>query len=271
MILLADIGGTHVRYTFFENGKIKPIVKKECDFFKTPLDLLDSIYKEQKFSSAFLAVAGPVHKGKVSWTNRPNWTLSETGIQKRYHLNKVRLYNDMVAQGHGLGVKPEKKALLMNVGTGFGSCFLCKGDVLPCEFGLALTEDNKRKEALLSGAGIVSLYHQQGGDKKITSAKKIDESRQQNDKKAQKAYELFYQLWGKTAANIATGLQATDAVFLWGGLVPKNEKDKKAFLKSFYHKNYPSFIQRVPIKIVKNKFLTIKGLMNLIKDESDES
>ena len=85
------------------------------------------------------------------------------------------------------------------------------------------------------------------------------------DKKAQKAYEQFYRLWGKTGANIATGLVLKDTVYLWGGLAPKNDKDMAIFLKAFYDPAYPSFTKKIKCKVVKEKSLTIKGLTNLSK------
>ncbi len=265
MILLADIGGSHFRYAFIEKGKLGSVIQKECDCFQSPIDLLDMVYAQKKFSQALLAVAGPVEKGKVCWTNRKTWTLSESALKKRYHLTRVKLYNDMQAQGYALSLKTDKKSLLMNIGTGCGCCFLNGMEVLPCEFGLVLDENNHKKEEQLSASGIVRLYHQYGGDKKITSAKMIDSLRKKRDKNARQAYEEFYRLWGKTAGNLATGLRINTCVYLWGGLAPKTPADMKLFLKTFYHKKYPNYLHKVSVKIIKSPSLTFKGLMNLIK------
>ena len=260
-ILLADIGGTHARFTWFKSGKITAPVCLNCDDFKNPIDLIRSVVQNQKLSGLFLSVAGPVQSGQVQWTNRPKWKLSEKQLKKVFKIQNVILINDMVAQGYGLKVRTNQKVLLANVGTGFGSCIILNGQVYPCEFGLVLDKENHKKEFLLSGKGIIRIYHALGGNKKIVSAKTLYEMRQK-DKKAKKAYEKFYQLWGKTVGNIATGLMLTD-VCLWGGLVPKNKKDMQDFLKTFHDKKFPTFNQKISVTVIKEKSLAINGLANL--------
>ena len=258
-ILLADIGGTHARLAYFEAGHIKDITFFNCEDFKTPMELLQRFIQNKKFSGIFLSVAGPVQKGCVRWTNRPDWKLSESAIKKRFKVKKAFLVNDMVAQAYGLNLPENQKALLMNVGTGFGSSLIFNGAVFPCEFGLALDEKNRKKEYFLSGQGIVRIYHESVAGKKIASAKLLDEMRSQGDKNAIKSYEKFYKLWGKTAGNIATGLMLSH-VYLWGGLIPKNKQDMQYFLTAFHHKKYPDFNQKISVKIVREKSLALKGL-----------
>lgn len=258
-ILLADIGGTHARFSWLKSGKIGKVEKFNCDDFKTPFDLIDFVLNEsvEKISGMFFSVAGPVKKGFVQWTNRLNWSLSEDELKKRYKIKKAKLFNDMMAQGYGLKIK-NQKALLMNVGTGLGACIILDGSVYPCEFGLTLDEKNQKKEYYLSGQGVVRLYQKLSLDKTIKSAKLLDEIRPKN-KKASLAYTEFYKLWGKTAANISVA-HLLDRVYLWGGLAPKNEKDKKDFLSEFYNKKYPLYHQKTLVKIVREKNLALKGL-----------
>ena len=92
--------------------------------------------------------------------------------------------------------------------------------------------------------------------------KLLDEMRSQGDKKAIKTYEKFYELWGSTAGNIATGLMLSH-VYLWGGLIPKNKKDMQDFLKAFHNPKLPNFNQKILVKVVKEKSLALKGLLNL--------
>ena len=261
--LLADIGGTHARFAWLKSGKLSKILKLDCDDFKTPLDMIDFVLNQQneKTTAMLLSVAGPVQKAKVKWTNRLGWSLSETELKKKYKLKKVLLLNDMVAQGYGLKNDKNKKTVLMNVGTGFGACLILNAVVYPGEFGLTLDENYNRKEHYLSGQGVVRLYHELTSDTKISSAKILDEMRLKN-KNARSAYSKFYKIWGKTAANICVS-HMLDSVYLWGGLVPKNEQDMKDFLSEFYHKKYPNFQQKVRVKIVREKNLAFKGLVHL--------
>lgn len=271
-VLLADIGGTNARLAWLKSGKISKVVKFECKDFKKPYDLIDAFLKKEKekLTEISFSVAGPVHKGYVQWTNRKDWILSETQLKKKYKIKKALLLNDMVAQGYALKPDKNKNGILMNIGTGLGCCLFLGGKVYPAEFGQTLDDNNYRKEDYLSGKGLVRIYHEMGGDKKIHSAKKLDEMRMVNkDKKAIQTYRQFYKLWGKTAANISVA-HLINVVFLWGGLVPKNEKDMKDFLSEFYNKKYPTFHQKVPVKIVREENLALKGLVLLSNHKSVE-
>lgn len=261
-ILLADIGGTHARLTYLKANKIGNITVLNCDDYETPIKLLQDFVKDQKISGIILSVAGPVENGKIQWSNRSHWKLSESELKKKFNIKKAMIVNDMVAQGYGLKLPKTQKALLMNVGTGMGSSLILDDKVYPCEFGLVLSKTNHKQEYLISGSGIVRIYHQLGGDKTIRSAKLLDEMRGQGDKKAINAYKKFYELWGATAGNIATGLMVS-CVYLWGGLTPKNKKDMQDFIRTFHNEKLPKFNQKIAVKIVRKKSLALNGLANL--------
>ncbi len=269
-ILLADIGGTHARFSCLKSNKMTPLIKVNCGDFKTPLELIEKFFVSEKIQGIYLSVAGPVYKGKVQWTNRPKWQLSESELKRTFKVKKVLIINDMVAQAHGLKLPERQKALLMNVGTGMGTSLILNGCIYPCEFGLVLDEKKRKKEYLLSGQGVLRIYHDLGGKKEVCSAKLLDEMRQNKDKHAIKAYQKFYELWGKIAGNIATGLML-NRIYLWGGLVPKNKKDLKDFLKTFHDKKLPKFNQKIQVKIVREKSLAIKGLRNLSMNKFSQS
>jgi len=263
-ILLADIGGTHARLAYLNAGKIGCMTVFDCGDFKTPIKLLETFVQKKRLSGIVLSVAGPTERGRVQWSNRPNWKLSESELKRRFNLKKSLIVNDMVAQGYGLKLPQNRKALLMNVGTGMGSSLILNGIVYPCEFGLVLSKMNYKQEYLISGQGIVRIYHGLDGDKTIRSAKLLDELRYQGDKKAIQSYKNFYELWGATAGNIATGLMVSH-VYLWGGLIPKNKKDMQDFLKAFHNPKLPKFNQKISVKVVREKSLALKGLAYLSK------
>jgi len=90
---------------------------------------------------ACLAVAGPVTKNSVTFTNR-NWVLSGEDLSKTLGIPGVELINDFVAQGYGLlslNVHTECVCLhaasrntdapiaCIGAGTGLGECFLTPG------------------------------------------------------------------------------------------------------------------------------------------------
>ena len=211
-----------------------------------------------------MAGAGPIIKGQICWTNRPLWKISEKELLKKYHLKRVLILNDVQAQGEGLKTlyKCEKTSILMTAGTGLGSCFIVNGKVISGEIGQVKVNKNEKIEDTVSGTGIVNLYHTLGGNKKIKSARQIDKLRENKDKIAQLTYKTFYQKWGEISADLVTALYAQGGVYLWGGLIPKNEKDKKD-LSTAYQKSLPSVFKTIPLRLVKNKMLAFKGLQSL--------
>lgn len=273
-ILLADIGGTNARFRWLKNGKLSKLLDYKCDDFSSPWQTIEKHLKDQpqKLNGIVLAGAGPVQKGALTWTNRPKWKISEKELQEKYHINKARLVNDVQAQGEGLKTlyKCTETSILMTAGTGLGGCFIINGQVVAGEIGQVQTENGHKKEEIISGLGIVHLYHVFGGDKKIKSARKIEELRNQKDFLAQKAFKTFYQEWGKLSARLATALYATGGVYLWGGLIPKTDADKKVLLTA-YKNTLPKTFQKIPLRLVRDKALSFKGLASLSRREFGRS
>lgn len=272
-ILLADIGGTNVRFKWLKQGKLGPFLTYKCDDFKSPYEAIEKVVTDskEKLKGVVLAGAGPVQKGTLKWTNLSKWRVSEKELQKKYHIQKAIVVNDVQAQGEGLKTlyKCQKVSVLMTAGTGLGGCFIINGQVIPGEVGQIQIENNLKIEDFISGPGIVRLYHNFGGNKKINSARQIDELRK-IDRIARLSYQTFYQKWGKFSANLATALYATGGIYLWGGLIPKNEKDKKVLLDS-YRKNLPNALKKIPLRLVKDKNLAFKGLASLSRHEFGKS
>ena len=273
-ILLADIGGTNARFRWLSKGKISPLFTCCCDNFKSVYDLISYFVQQNKYklSGIVLAGAGPVNNGFLRWTNRPKWQVSEKELKKKYSLKKVLVVNDVQAQGEGLKklYKCDQNSILMTAGTGLGGCFILNGKVISGEVGQIKTESGLKIEKTVSGKGIVYLYHCFGGDKKINSAHQIDDLRQGKDKIAVKTYQTFYQKWGQFSAQLATAFCAKGGVFLWGGLIPKNAKDKKDFYTS-YQKNLPPIFKKFSAHFITDKNLAFKGLMALSVREFGQS
>ena len=272
-ILLADIGGTNARFKWQKKGKLTSLLTYRCDDFKTPYELIEKVLSDssEKLNGIVLAGAGPVQKGTLQWTNRPQWKISRKEIQKKYKLKKVLIVNDILAQGEGLKTlyHCSKTSILMTAGTGLGGCFIVGGQVIAGEVGQMKTEKKLKIEDFVSGPGIVRLYHQFGGDKKINSARVVDELRKK-DKNARLAYQTFYQKWGEVTAYLATALYATDGAYLWGGLIPQNGKDKRVLLHN-YQKKLPKSLSKIPLRLVKEKNLSFKGLASLSHREFGQS
>ena len=270
--LLTDIGGTKARFCWLKKGRFSNFTEYRCEYFKTPHRVIDKFIKDfpESFDEIILAGAGPIIKGEIRWTNRPKWKTSEKELSKKYHLKKVIILNDVQAQGEGLKklYKCKETTILMTAGTGLGSCFIVNGKVIPGEVGQVKTEKGKKIEDTISGTGIVNLYHAFGGNKKIKSAREIDNLRKNKDKIAKLTYKTFYQKWGELSADLVTSLYAQGGIYLWGGLIPKNETDKKVLLTA-YQQNLPSVFKKIPLRLVEDKMLAFKGLKSLSTRKSD--
>ena len=273
-ILLADIGGTNARFCWYQKGKLGSLFDYKCDDFKTVYDVIERALTDfsQKLTGIVIAGAGPVKNGSLKWTNRQSWQVSEKELQKKFKIKNVLVVNDVQAQGEGLKTiyKCTQNSILMTAGTGLGGCFIVSGKVVPGEVGQIKTEEGLKVEESISGPGIIRLYHAFGGDKKIKSARKIEELRDQKNKSAQKAFQTFYQEWGKVSARLATALYASGGVYLWGGLIPKNDLDRKVLMTS-YKKTLPQMLQKIPLRLVKSKNLAFMGLASLSQREFDQS
>ena len=70
------------------------------------LDVCDVFLKEANLSkppiTACFAVAGPVSKNKVTFTNRDSWSIDGDAVGQLLGITKVCLVNDFLACGYGL-------------------------------------------------------------------------------------------------------------------------------------------------------------------------
>lgn len=118
MILAGDIGGTNTRLGLFEptGTGLLPLV---CATYPSKEhDSLDDIVRKflvaqsHKVERACLAIAGPVHDGRVATTNLA-WIVDGARLANQLGLEQVELINDLEAIGHGLPhLAPEDLATL---------------------------------------------------------------------------------------------------------------------------------------------------------------
>jgi len=84
------------------------------------------------------AVAGPVDRNMVTFTNRSTWVIDGMELAKKFGIEQVTLVNDFVANGYGLLTLTDSEThtlqdvpaqagapiALIGAGTGLGQCFL---------------------------------------------------------------------------------------------------------------------------------------------------
>ena len=193
-ILLADVGGTNIRFSILENDKISEIEYYKTSDFKNIETALESYLQKvnKQPQKMVLGVAGLIQNGIAQLTNA-DFKISQPQLESIYPKTKIILVNDFILQGYGILKTNEKDLYLLNgtntpqignkivlgPGTGLGSCFLIPNatgfTVLSSESGhttLAPITPNQQKilaeiskeemplsfEDIISGSGLCRLY-----------------------------------------------------------------------------------------------------------------
>lgn len=114
LVLLADVGGTHVRFALAdptcaqalskESIRIHPVARF-ASFSEAARAYLDDVGARPR--RGVFAVAGPVDDEGVRMTNHA-WALVRSHVQRDLGLESVRLVNDFAAMGHSIAVLREE-------------------------------------------------------------------------------------------------------------------------------------------------------------------
>ena len=156
-VLIADIGGTHVRLSLLnmsKDPKITPEVIDKTDLtpanFPSLQDLLKEYFSKVKKENyplyAVFGIPGPVKNNEViSITNIPHWPkFNGKELADLFNIKKFVLLNDFACNGYGVqtdlklgtdyialnDVKPEENGpkLILGPGTGLGMGYLLKDE-----------------------------------------------------------------------------------------------------------------------------------------------
>jgi len=195
-VVLADVGGTNVRFAVLKDGVLGPIVHLAVAEYERLSDALAAFMVHQPGRSAIcnaiFGVAGVVEGGRCVLTNNP-WVVDAQELRTRFGFANVCVVNDFEALAWslphftsndvrklgGFEVKPNAPMLVLGPGTGLGVAVYA-----PCEQGgLAMRTEaghstmpsgSKREDAIiemlrnrfghasaeriLSGHGLENLY-----------------------------------------------------------------------------------------------------------------
>ena len=316
MILAGDIGGTNARLALFDlqDGHFNVVSTRV--FPSHEYSGLDAIAKEFVLSTksnpqaACFGVAGPVSNGRVATTNLP-WIIESRRLQDELRIKSVLLVNDLEAMAWGIpALGPDDLVPLSQgasdavghqaviaAGTGLGEAGMfwdgSQHQVYACEGGHAdfgprddLELDLFRYlhklyghvsyERILSGPGLVNVFHFLRDTGRGTEPKWLTEEMQQSDPAAaishagmegksplaEQALALFISVYGAEAGNLALKTMAKGGVFVAGGIARKiqGKLTEKLFLQSFVSKGrmHP-LLESMPVKIVVNDSVALLG------------
>ncbi len=195
MILLADIGGTNMRFALWEKGAKSRITLYKCADFSSIYQAIDTYINEKScsISGMIIGVAGIVENNQAQLTNA-KLSIETDSLKEKYTLDFVYLVNDFILQGYGvldlyqqalLPLKPDKNTTsliktVIGVGTGLGVSYIVFDDkenpiICSSEAGhsnIACSTLNQFKiihhlilkqsyiafEDILSGPGLVRFY-----------------------------------------------------------------------------------------------------------------
>jgi glucokinase len=302
--LLADLGGTNVRFALVDPLRPNPLAGCAVGKFRVA-DFPDFASAAQRFLAAgeatprhgVLAVAGPVAGDRARMTNHP-WVVSRRELMARLGLADLLLVNDFAAMGmavtlleagdlHPLGASPlapvvageARSVAVLGPGTGLGvgALFWRGGRALPLhsegghvgfapageeEIGilrhLARAFGRVSNERLLSGAGLVNIYRalaaMDGAEVGNPAPEDITRGAADGtDRRATRTLEVFCEVLGSVAGDLALAYGAWDGVYLAGGLAPVVLPwlEGGGFRRRFEDKGrYADELARVPTQVI---------------------
>jgi glucokinase len=258
--IVADIGGTHARFAYVEEGStvLQGIEVFPCADFPFLVDAVLAYIARAglpKVATMCLAVAGTVAEDLVDLPNN-HWCFSRAELQRQLAI-PLQIINDFDAQILAIDLLNPAELLWLGAprptgsaavkaavgpGTGLGvSAMLQSGDVVPSEGGhvaFAPADQHEIKllevlwqryhrvsvERLLSGMGLANLYWANAkidGLERELPAAEVSAGARAGDRYCLAAIRDFTAILGSVAGDSALVLGATGGVYLSGGVVPK--------------------------------------------------
>jgi glucokinase len=300
-IIAGDVGGTKTLLQLVELGEGGSALAYERRFesggYRTFDDLLTEFVKLAggKVDAACFAVAGPVLDDRAEVTNL-KWLIEAAALTTRFGIAHVALINDFYAVALGVPLlKPEDLVSLhpgdrkrgdpiaiLGAGTGLGQALVTfHGEawgVIPSEGGHAdfAPQDEEQArlflflhekyghvswERVVSGMGLVNIFTFLGGPETTTAAE-VAQLADAGDARALHTFEIFVDLYGAEAGNMALRALTRGGVFLAGGIAAKNQRHFTTgrFLTAFLRKGrFQDMLEAMPIDLIVNEKVGLIG------------
>ena len=257
-ILLADVGGTNVRFALARPGGDPeyPATLPVADHADLAAAIRAYLARHPASSprSAAIAVAAAVDGDEVRLTNNP-WRFAPARLRADARLESLRVVNDFEAVALALphlgpddgvriggGVAAERAAkAVLGPGTGLGVALavphgdgwtavpgegghvdFAPGDDKEVELLRALWREfgHASAERLLSGPGLVRLWRAAGGGDPAPTPLQVAAAAAAGEPAASAAVATFSGLLGAVAGDLALTAGARGGIYLAGGVVP---------------------------------------------------
>jgi len=244
--------------------------------------------------AACFAVAGPVLGGRAEITNL-GWVMQAEELARTFSVPHLSLINDFYAVALGVTLLGEGDLLplqkgqrdrtapigILGAGTGLGEAIVVRHEgghqVIATEGGhrdFAPQDELQTRlflhlhqqyghvswERVVSGMGLVNIFTFLGGEE--ISPADIAERAADDDPLAVRTFEIFVDLYGAEAGNMALGVLASGGVFLAGGIAAKNVRwfTDGRFLEAFRRKGrFRDLMETIPVDLIVNEEVGLVG------------
>jgi glucokinase len=293
---VADIGGTHARLAGWSarEGLGTPLRLRNDDY-RGPFELLDAWFQRSHEvpRRVVLALAMPIGGEARQLTNRA-WRFEPRELVERLQLEALVIVNDFAAAAAGvdalapeqiLALNPEGRAvrgtrLVLGPGTGLGTAAIVNDDpprIVPSEAGhmtfgsaadvaVTLNDEGRARwgrvswERVLSGDGLAWLHQVVSGVAAEPEA--IASAAARADPDALRTVQVLSRLLGEFAGDVCLAFQATEGVYLCGGVLRGvlPAFDARAFMDAFAAKGrFSESLRRVPVHFAGGHELGLQG------------
>ena len=254
-----------------------------------------------------LAVAGPIFNGAVQFTNS-HWKIAEPPLRARFTTDRVRLINDFQAIAYAIPLlakdeyhvigEPSAPDLspadytigVLGPGTGLGAAGLVKSNGLTTALvteaghvGFAPETPEQREllarlheryervsdERVASGAGLENIYwaFNRNSDE-ATSAAEIFERARTGEAVATRSINLFFELLGQIAGNLALSMGAFQGIYIAGGIVQRHLElfSGSRFRSGFENKGrHRGIMAKIPTLVIKHPQPGLLGASHIVR------
>ena len=292
-LIAGDVGGTKTLLRCVEaDGAVASEKRYESAAWKTFDALLSDFLEgiDKPIDAACFAVAGPVHDRRAEVTN-VGWSIEADALSRVFSIDRVSLINDFYAVALGVPLLGESDLLslhagardrsapigILGAGTGLGEAIVFGGEVIPTEGGHAdfAPQDEEQSrlflylheryghvswERLVSGMGLVNIFTFLGGEDADPAV--IAELADRGDSRANHAFEIFVDIYGAEAGNMALRLLARGGIYLAGGVAAKNiaRFTDGRFIGAFLRKGrFRPLMETIPVDLIVNEQVGLMG------------